>query len=158
MAEEINFVIGHFRYFDGPVTLTLISDDPKNHMGVCLWEEILFAIEHTIRSLPSLSVTDLRAFELDEWCNLGQFWSPLKRHMIGDICQYSVCLWGHVLFSIEKYYLFFSWLLLILSRLIWVKMHSGPFLKSKIDSFVDIVPDYLNHQQYSGYHNKWRRR
>ena len=32
MSEVIDFEIGHFRNFDGPVTLTLISDDLENHI------------------------------------------------------------------------------------------------------------------------------
>ena len=32
MAEEIHFKIGHFRNFDGPVTLTLTSDDLECHI------------------------------------------------------------------------------------------------------------------------------
>ena len=31
MAEEIHFKIGNFRNFDGPVTLTLTSDDLENY-------------------------------------------------------------------------------------------------------------------------------
>ena len=34
MAEEIHFEIGHFRNFDGPVTLTLTSDDLESHINV----------------------------------------------------------------------------------------------------------------------------
>ena len=32
MAEEIHFKIGHFRNFEGPVTLTLTSDDLESHI------------------------------------------------------------------------------------------------------------------------------
>ena len=32
MAEEIHFKIGIFRKFDGPVTLTLTSDDLENYI------------------------------------------------------------------------------------------------------------------------------
>ena len=32
MAEDINFKIGHFRNFEGPVTLTLTSDDLESHV------------------------------------------------------------------------------------------------------------------------------
>ena len=32
MAEEIDFDFGHFRKFDGPVTLTLTSDDLESHI------------------------------------------------------------------------------------------------------------------------------
>ena len=32
MAEEIHFKIGNFRNFDGPVTLTLTSDDLENYI------------------------------------------------------------------------------------------------------------------------------
>ena len=32
MAEEIHFEIGHFRKFDGLMTLTLISDDLESHI------------------------------------------------------------------------------------------------------------------------------
>ena len=32
MAEEIHFKISHFRNFEGPVTLTLISDDLEIHI------------------------------------------------------------------------------------------------------------------------------
>ena len=32
MAEEIHFKIGHFRNFEGPVTLTLTSDDIESHI------------------------------------------------------------------------------------------------------------------------------
>ena len=34
MEEAIHFVIDHFRKFDGPVTLTLISDDLENYIVV----------------------------------------------------------------------------------------------------------------------------
>ena len=36
MAEEIDFEIGHSHNVDGPMTLTLISDDLEIDMGVCL--------------------------------------------------------------------------------------------------------------------------
>ena len=32
MAEEIHFKIGHFRNFQGPVTLTSTSDDLESHI------------------------------------------------------------------------------------------------------------------------------
>ena len=32
MAEEIHLKIGNFRKFDGPVTLTLTSDDLENYI------------------------------------------------------------------------------------------------------------------------------
>ena len=32
MAEVIHFKIGNFRNFDGPATLTLISDDLENYI------------------------------------------------------------------------------------------------------------------------------
>ena len=32
MAEEIDCDFGHFRKFDGPVTLTLTSDDLESHI------------------------------------------------------------------------------------------------------------------------------
>ena len=32
MAQEIHFKIGHFRNFEGPVTLTLPSDDLESHI------------------------------------------------------------------------------------------------------------------------------
>ena len=93
-----------------------------------------------------------------------------KRAHDGRYRQYSVCLWEEVLFSIGKYHRFFhDSLLLILSHLNSVKMHSGPFLKSQnrktkaelgnpARQNLHIVPEYHNHQQYSGYHNKWRRK
>ena len=34
MAEDIDFEIGHFRMFDGPVPLTLTSDDFESHIVV----------------------------------------------------------------------------------------------------------------------------
>ena len=32
MAEQIDFNFGHFRKLDGPVTLTLTSDDLESHI------------------------------------------------------------------------------------------------------------------------------
>ena len=32
MAEKVHFKIGNFRNFDGPVTLTLTSDDLENYI------------------------------------------------------------------------------------------------------------------------------
>ena len=32
MAEKVHFEIGHFRNFDGPMTLTFISDDLESHI------------------------------------------------------------------------------------------------------------------------------
>ena len=44
MAEEIHFEIGHFRNFDGPVTLTLTSDlsiSTNTIYGICGYIELI---------------------------------------------------------------------------------------------------------------------
>ena len=57
------------------------------HFEVCLWEEILSSIKDTIRSFPSLSVIDLRPFELAWKMQSGRIWSPIKQHVMGDIAN-----------------------------------------------------------------------
>ena len=128
MAEEINFEIGHFRNFDGPLTLTLTSDDFQNHMEKRLWEEILFYRRyHPICSIALL------CWIMAEWlekCNLGQFWSPIKRHVMGGIANIAY-VYERTSFSLSNYTTYFFhdcyW---FWSRLNSVSMHSGSFLKS----------------------------
>ena len=70
MAEGIDFEIDPYCNFDGPVTLTL-----KVIWGYAFERKLFFIID-TIRSLPSLSIIDLRPFELDEKCFFSNFEVP----------------------------------------------------------------------------------
>ena len=43
MAEEIHFKFGHFRNFEGPVTLTLTSDELESHIVAHLYQYHIMA-------------------------------------------------------------------------------------------------------------------
>ena len=63
MVEEIDFDFGHFRKFEGPVTLTLTSDDLESHIVA----HVVAAVAPPAPAVPAPQAPPLVVMRQESW-------------------------------------------------------------------------------------------